>query len=301
MTNNNLPAQQGPKPTKIELLKGMLNAPSVQEQFNSTLKENAGGFIASIIELFNGDGNLQQCEPKAIVMEALKAATLKLPINKQLGFAYIIPFNNSIKQADGSWKKVMTPTFQPGYKGYIQLAMRTGQYRIINTDIVYEGELKTRNKLTGEIDFTGQRTGDKPVGYFAHIELLNGFAKTLYMSKEDVTRHAETYSKSYKSATSAWKTDFDKMAMKTVIRNLLSHYGYLSIEMQTAIVNDTDTSIDERGEAINAGANKQEFDAADVTFEDVSGPGDNGLDPDPETETPDQNQSNKPKQPEMQF
>lgn len=242
---------------KIELLKGILNAPSVQEQFNNTLKENKGAFVASIIDLYNTDSGLQQCEPKAVVMEALKAAALKLPINKQLGFAYIIAFNNSKKTATG-WTKVMEPTFQMGYKGYIQMAMRTGQYRIINADMVYEGELRTRNKLTGEIDFGGERKSEKVVGYFAYIELLNGFSKTLYMTKEQVLAHAKKFSKTFDVQNSVWKTNEDAMCLKTVLRNLLSHYGFLSVEMMEAFSSDNDEQENQNTPEISA--NKQVID-----------------------------------------
>lgn len=168
----------------------------------------------------------------------MKAAVLKLPINKSLGFAYIISYNNNKKQGDGSWQKVATPTFQIGYKGYIQLAMRTGQYKFINADKVFEGELRNVNKLTGEIDFSGTRTSDKAVGYFAYIEMINGYSKTLYRTTEDITAHAKRFSKSYGSKSSPWETDFDAMALKTVLSNLLSHYGFLSVEMIGAIESD---------------------------------------------------------------
>jgi recombination protein RecT len=236
-TANNTPA---PLTKKVDVLKNMLNAPSVQEQFRNALRDNTGPFVASIIDLYNSDSSLQNCEPKAVIMEALKAAVLKLPINKSLGFAWIVPYNNNKKQADGSLKSIPTPTFQIGYKGYIQLAMRTGQYKTINADVVYEGELRTVDKLTGEIDFSGQRTSDTVIGYFAHIELNNGFRKTLFRSTEQITNHAKRFSKSFNSTSSPWKTDFDSMALKTVISNLLSHYGYLSIEMIGAVEADQD-------------------------------------------------------------
>lgn len=216
----------------VERLKAILYADSVQEQFQNVLKENAGAFVASIIDLYNTDKTLQACDPKAVVMEALKAASLKLPINKQLGFAYIIPYK------DGKTGQYI-PTFQLGYKGYIQLAMRTGAYKYINADVVYEGELIKHDKLTGEIVIDPEkRVSDKKIGYFAYIETLNGFRKTLYMSIEEVTKHAQRYSKSYGSKNSVWATDFDAMALKTVLRLLLSKYGIMSIEMQTAIAED---------------------------------------------------------------
>lgn len=257
-TQNQAPAKR----TKVDVLKDMMKATSVQEQFANVFKENAGPFIASVIDLYSGDTYLQNCEPKLVIMEALKAAVLKLPINKSLGFAYIVPYKKN---------NVQLPQFQIGYKGLIQLAMRTGQYRIINADKVYEGEFKTKNKLTGEFDMTGERTGDKVVGYFAHIEMLNGFAKTLYMTYDQVTNHAKKYSKSFNTEHTPWKTEFDAMATKTVLRNLLSHYGFLSIEMASAINSDieSDSTIDDVNKRIDEKANKTEmaFEDADVIDE----------------------------------
>ena len=161
----------------IDVLKSALYAPSVQEQFGNALKEHKDTFVASIIDLYNGDKSLQACNPNAVICEALRAAVLKLPLNKALGFAYIVVFNNSVKDPNtGQWIKVPTPTFVPGYKGYIQLAMRTGQYRTINADFVYEGELRKVNKLSGEIAFDGERISDKIIGYFCYFELLNCFS-----------------------------------------------------------------------------------------------------------------------------
>ena len=217
----------------IERLKNILAAQSVQEQFKAVLQENAGAFVASIIDLYNTDRTLQMCDPKNVVMEALKAASLKLPINKQLGFAWIVPYR------DGRTGQYI-PTFQLGYKGYIQLCMRTGAYRYINADVVYEGELVKHDKLTGEIEIDPeQRKSDKKIGYFAFIETLNGFRKTLYMTVEEVTKHAQQYSKSYGSKNSVWATDFDAMALKTCLRLLLSKYGIMSVEMQRAYIEDS--------------------------------------------------------------
>ena len=226
-------------------------------------------------------------------MEALKAAVLHLPINKALGYAFIIPFNNNrkVKYTDEQgvererWEKVMEPTFQIGYKGLIQLAMRTGQYRTLNADAVYEGELRKVNKLTGEIAFDGERTSDKVVGYFCYFELLNGFAKTLYMTVEQMAMHAKRFSKGLKKETTVeslinlaalpvsdsnavgWMGNFHGMAIKTVIRNLLSKYGYLSVEMQNAIADDYE------GETYGSAPEDQTpvvLDAEAVVYEDVS-------------------------------
>lgn len=280
-TSQNVPA----KPKKIDILKKILNADSVQEQFRNALNKNSTSFVASVIDLYNSDTNLQLCEPKQVVMEALKAAVLKLPINKALGYAYIIPFNNSVKQEDDSWKKVMTPTFQMGYKGYIQLAMRTGQYRTINADIVYEGEVRKVSKLTGEISFDGEKTSDKVVGYFCYFELLNGFSKTLYMTLENMAVHAKRFSKGIKKETTVeslialanvevnvdskstvgWMGNFHGMALKTVIRLLLSKYGYLSIEMQEAIANDNDGYGDSDADTTDGEARPFDVDDAEYT------------------------------------
>jgi len=228
----------------IDKLKNILAAQSVQEQFQSVLKENAGAFVASIIDLYNTDRTLQMCDPKNVVMEALKAASLKLPINKQLGFAWIVPYRDS---KTGQY----IPTFQLGYKGYVQLCMRTGAYRYINADVVYEGELVKCDKLTGEIEIDpSKRTSDKKIGYFAFIETLNGFRKTLYMTVEEVTKHAQQYSKSYSSKNSVWATDFDAMALKTCLRLLLSKYGIMSVEMQRAYIEDSSDVISLADEAI---------------------------------------------------
>lgn len=246
----------------------VLNAESVQQQFKNALGEHKDAFVASLIDLYNGDKSLQTCNTNALICEALRAATLRLPLNKALGFAYIVVYNNNVKRVDDNgndvidpqthkpvYDKVPTPTFIPGYKGYIQLAMRTGQYKTINADYVYEGELRKVNKLTGEIAFDGEKKSDRIVGYFCYFELLNGFSKTLYVSVEDMAKYAKRYSPSigYKTTIEqligkandgivakkvGWEGNFNDMALKTVIRRLLSKYGYLSVEMQNAISGD---------------------------------------------------------------
>lgn len=291
--------QMATKPKGIDLLKSMLNADSVQAQFKNALGKNSGTFVASVIDLYNSDSELQKCEPKQVVMEALKAAVLHLPINKALGYAFIIPYKNSKKRLDEHgrevkdpntgktvYDKVIEPAFQMGYKGYIQLAMRTGQYRTINADVVYDGELRKVDKLTGEIAFDGEKQSDKVVGYFCHFELLNGFRKTLYMTVAQMATHAKRFSKGIKrettieslmnlanlpvapdSNTVGWMGNFHGMAIKTVIRNLLGKYGYLSVEMQTAIANDyEDMQIESNAES------KQVItvDAESVHYEEVA-------------------------------
>lgn len=271
----------------IDLMKSVINAPSVQEQFNNALGEHKDAFVASLIDLFTGDKSLQSCKPQMVIAEALRAATLRLPLNKALGFAYIVVYNNNVKNADGSFSKVPTPTFIPGYKGYIQLAMRTGQYRTINADYVYEGELRKVNKLSGEIAFDGEKKSDKIVGYFCYFELLNGFNKTLYVSVEDMAAYAKRYSPSIPKNTTVemliakandgivskkvgWEGNFNDMALKTTIRRLLSKYGYLSVEMQNALSKDVEEQeMESRNDIIEENANKKTISIETVNVEEV--------------------------------
>ena len=268
----------------IDLFKSVINAPSVQEQFSNALGTHKDAFVASLIDIFTGDKSLQNCKPQLIIAEALRAATLKLPLNKALGFAYIVVYNNTVKNPDGTFTKVPTPTFIPGYKGYIQLAMRTGEYRTINADYVYEGELRKVNKLSGEIAFDGEKKSDKIVGYFCYFELLNGFNKTLYVSVEDMAAYAKKYAPGISKNTTVeqliakandgivskkvgWEGNFNDMALKTTIRKLLSKYGFLSIEMENALSKDEEQDAASRNDMIDEYANKKEFniDTIDVT------------------------------------
>lgn len=217
------------KPTKrktpSQMMQAIVSAEGAKNLLENSLKENAGAFVSSIIDLYGTDTYLQNCDPAKVFQEALKAVSLKLPINKQLGFAYIIP-----RRSKGVW----TPVFQLGYKGYIQLCMRTGVYKHINAGPVYQGELKGVDKLTGEVDLSGEPESDEVIGYFAYLETLNGFRKCLYWSKERLIAHAKRYSDSYKSGSAIWKDHFEEMAQKTVLRYLLSHWGIMSVELEKA-------------------------------------------------------------------
>lgn len=295
MAENNQIAQTPQSNGGLAKLKTILNAPSVQEQFQNALAENKDLFVASIIDLYNGDTSLQACNPSAIVSEALKAAVLDLPINRALGFAYIVVYNNSVKVKDPqtgreSWTKVPTPTFVPGYKGFIQLAMRTGQYRTINADFVYDGELRTTTRLSGEIALDGKRKSDKIVGFFCYFELLNGYRKTLYMSVEEMAKYAKRYAPGIKRDTTVaqliekanngitsksvgWEGNFNDMALKTVIRRVLSKYGYLSIKMQNALSDDANAETkarQSRDEALQvAEARPIDLDVTTVDYEEI--------------------------------
>ena len=214
--NGNLNTTQG------YTIKQLLSAENVKKRFEETLGKKAPQFMASIINLVNSDTNLQKCDQMSVISSAMVAASLDLPIDKNLGYAWVVPYGNKAQ-------------FQMGYKGYIQLALRTGQYRNINVIEVYEGELIKWDRLTEEIELDfEQRKSDKIIGYVGYFELINGFRKTVYWPKEEIERHRKRFSKS----DFGWKNDYDAMAKKTVIRNLLSKWGILSIEMQQAYIED---------------------------------------------------------------
>lgn len=208
------------KEQKVNEFKGLINTQSMMKRMTTACggKEAAGQFMASMLDLYEGDNYLQNCDPQKVLMECLKAASLNLPLVKSLGYAYVVPYKG-------------TPTFIIGYKGYIQLALRSGQYKCINADCIYEGEEVGFDRLSGRLSITGERKSNKAIGYFAYFQLVNGFEKTLYMDLEQIHNYAKKYSKAYDSGP--WKTEFDAMAKKTVIRQILK-YGPMSTEMQEA-------------------------------------------------------------------
>lgn len=206
--------------TTAVTLKSMLGNDNVKARFQEILGKKAPGFISSILSVANSNTLLQKADPKTVMNAAVIAATLDLPINPSLGFAYIVPFGGQAQ-------------FQLGYKGFVQLAMRSGQYKTINVREVYEGEIVSENKFTGEYEF-GEKTSNNVVGYMAYFKLVNGFEKFLYMSKDELEAHGKKYSQTYKRGSGLWATDFDSMAKKTCLKQLLSKYGILSIEMQRA-------------------------------------------------------------------
>lgn len=230
-------------------MKALIANPELVDRMNNMLGQNTGTFLASVLDLYTSDATLCKCNPNEVMQEAMKAAALHLPVVKSLGFAYIVPF----KDKNG----IQHPNFVLGYKGYIQLCMRTGHYKTINAGAIYEGEKVIDNRITGEVRIEGEATSDKAIGYFAHFSTINGFEKTEYWSKERVIRHASAKSKSWKIQSSPWHTDFDAMAEKTLLRHLLSRYGELSVEIINALTNDTE---DDRTEASGeADANGEAF------------------------------------------
>jgi len=203
---------------------------NVKSKLNELLGQNSTALIASVLQITQSNDMLRNADPVSVYQSACMAAILNLPLNNSLGFAYIVPFNNR--------KKGITEAqFQLGYKGFIQLAMRSGQVQTLSSSPIYEGQLVEENPLTGYV-FDFKIKGDKVIGYASYLELLNGFKKTLYMSVEQVEKHAKKYSQTYRSGFGIWKDDFNAMALKTVTKSLLSKYAPLSVEMQKAIIAD---------------------------------------------------------------
>lgn len=228
-TQNNTPAKKAQTP--LQAFNGFMMNPNTQDYLKSVLKEKSASFMNNMVALVANNKALQPCKPASIMYVGLKATALGLPLDQNLGFAYAIPYKDN-KAGE------TVAQFQMGYKGFIQLALRTGQFSTINATDIREGEISSINRLTGEITFTDvpDRAGRKIVGYAAFFRLTNGFRKTLYMSVEEITEHAKRYSQTFKSEytrkSSKWTTDFDAMATKTVIKLLLSKYAPLSVEMQ---------------------------------------------------------------------
>lgn len=214
--SNNLPAK---KP--VAMLKEIVSADSIRKRLDDVWGDNAGAFAVSIIDLYSSDTYLQGCDPGLVVAECMKAASLKLAVTKSLGQAYIVPFKN---------KGVLTPTFILGYRGMVQLALRSNQFQVLNADVVYDGETVETDRLSGAVKISGSKKSDKAVGYFAHMVLTNGFSKTVYWTHDEVIKHAKKHSKSYNNKSSAWTTNPAEMCIKTVVRALLSKWAPMSID-----------------------------------------------------------------------
>lgn len=218
---------------KTTALSTYLQMDSVKQSIQSVMGSKSQQFVTSMTAAVNSNPTLQGCDKKSIIMSCLTASALDLPINSNLGFAYIIPYKNR----DGE----MVAQFQMGYKGYVQLSQRSGQMKTINVSDVREGEFSGVDRLTGEYKFSWideDREKLPVIGYVAHFELLNGFRKSIYMTKEELKKHGVKYSKSFKNGYGLWKDEFDTMAKKTILKLLLAKYAPLTTEMAKAIEAD---------------------------------------------------------------
>lgn len=229
--------------TGLQAFNQTITNPSTQKYLQDVLGERKGSFVNNLTALVANNAQLQECVPLTVMFAALKATALNLPLENSLGMAYCIPYKNNKDNTT-------VAQFQLGYKGFKQLALRSGQFAVIpNATDIKEGELKSRNRLTGEcvfefIEDDAKRAKAKTIGYASYFKLLNGAESTFYMSIEEMEAHAIRYSQTYRSKTdyikksSKWTTDFDDMAKKTVIKLNLSRNAPLSVEMQDAIKAD---------------------------------------------------------------
>lgn len=230
--------------------KEYFNQPGVQNKFKEILGKRAPAFITSVMQAVASNPLLAKADPASLYNSAAVAAILDLPINQSLNQAYLIPYK--VKQKDGSYKDMVQ--FQLGYKGLKQLAMRSSQFVRLNSTDVREGEIKSRNRMTGEMEIEWiaddkEREKRKVIGYLSYFKLTNGFESEFYMSLDEVEAHAKKYSQSYKSGFGQWKDNFDKMALKTVTKlHLNSGEAPLSVQMEKAIQADQAVLKDDSGE-----------------------------------------------------
>lgn len=243
------------KVTGLKLFNQTITSPATQKYLYDVLGERKGSFMNNLTALVANEAGLQNCEPYTVMFAALKATALNLPLDKSLGMAFVIPYNDNKRG-------ITVAQFQIGYKGVKQLALRSGQFSIIpNATEIKEGELISRNRLTGECKFEfieddNEREQKKTIGYASYFKLSNGAESTLYMSAEEMEKHALRYSQTYRSkdprvkGASKWTTDFTDMAKKTVIKLNLSRNAPLSVEMQDAIKAD---------QSVQFEANKYEY------------------------------------------
>lgn len=218
--------------------KDAFNSPVVLDKLKSVVNGRETQFVTSLLSIVNNNSHLAKATNTSVLNAAMKAATLDLPIDPNLGFAYIVPYGSEAQ-------------FQLGYKGLIQLAQRSGQIVKLNAGEIYASQFKGYNPLTEdlEVDMTAlPKANEEVAGYFAFMRLSNGFEKTLFWTKDRVLAHGKKYSRSFSGKSSPWQTDFDAMARKTVLKQLLSTYAPLSIEMQQAIIEDNvDSKIQNNG------------------------------------------------------
>ena len=244
-----------------------MNQENIKNLVQQSVGKNAQRFTASILSAVSNNPELQKCEQGTILSGALLGESLGLSPSPQLGQFYLVPFNKKDKQGNIICTNAQ---FVLGAKGYKQLAMRSGQYLDIDVLEIKEGEYKGRDKLTGKqkfefIEDDDERESKPTIGYMAYFELLNGFRKVVYWTKSKMMKHANEYSPAFSAEkyeayisgkvpknelykySSFWYKNFPEMAFKTLIRHLLSQWGVLSIEMQTAITSDN-AVINENGE-----------------------------------------------------
>lgn len=264
--------QKAPQQKQVSvtaLVNDLLDRDGMRKRFDELLGKRAPQFISSIVSMVNADKNLQQAfyeSPMTVIQSSLKAAMFDLPIDQSLGYAYIVPFKNYKKDIGA---KKMEATFILGWKGMHQLALRTGAYKTINVVDVREGELKSYNRLTEEVDIDFVEDEDARealpvIGYVGYYRLINGAEKTVYMSVKAITAHEKKFRKGEYQGK-GWRDDWDAMARKTVYRILIGKWGVMSIDYQTR---DAGKQL---ADVIAADAQEEETIDANYTVDETTG------------------------------
>lgn len=256
------PADAQAKQSLNAMINSLLDKEGMRKRFDELLGKRTPQFMSSLVSLMNASPQLQEAfyqSPMTVIQSALKAATYDLPIDPNLGFAYVVPFKN---------KGVPEATFIMGYKGMQQLALRTGAYKTINVIDIREGELKSYNRLTEEIELDfieddGERESAKVVGYVGYFKLINGTEKTIYMSIKQIEAHERKHRKGNYMGK-GWKDDFEAMCAKTVMRRLIGKWGLMSIDYQQANAQTVAAA-----EAIAAGHFDDEDAPPDIVIDDM--------------------------------
>jgi recombination protein RecT len=255
MAANNLPA-----------LKNALNAPSVKAKFEEMLGKRAPQFMTSITSVVNNNTLLQKADVNSIIMGAAIAASMDLPLNANLGYAALVPFNSK----DGCFAQVQIMA-----KGWTELFLRSGQCQSIINEVVYDGQLVKKNKFTGEYVFDEDaKKSEKVIGFMAYFRLTNGFEKYDYMTIEEVKAHAQRFSQTFRKGSGIWKEHFEAMGCKTVLKRLLTKYAPKSIEMQQVAIFDQSVvqgSVENMNEASPVYVdNSTDSKVEDAKFEEVN-------------------------------
>lgn len=222
------------------MMNNLLDQEKYRTRFNDLLGKRAPQFVSSIVSMVNADSKLQQAfyqSPLSVIQAALKAATFDLPIDPGLGYAYIVPFNNTVETDRGKEKR-MEATFILGWKGMHQMALRSGVYKTISVVEVRQGEFVSYDRLTGDLSLSfvedeDDRNNLPIIGYAGYYRLINGAEKTIYMTKKQVEAHERKYRKGQYMGK-GWRDDFDAMALKTVYRQLIGKWGIMSIDYRSS-------------------------------------------------------------------
>lgn len=221
-----------PQPTGIQKISNFINSENVKSKFAEILGKRATAFLSSVVTACNQNALLKEATTESIYTSALMAATLDLPINSNLGFAYIVPYKDNKTN-------IVSAQFQMGYKGFKQLAIRSGQFQMLHAKKVYQGQIIEDDSFLGYHFDWAAKSSDKVIGYANSFKLITGFESVFYLGIEEIEAHAKRYSQTYKKGFGLWKDDFDKMALKTVAKlHLNSGEAPLSVDMQRAVVAD---------------------------------------------------------------